>query len=135
MTVVVGYVPDETGYLAVTEAIKEASIRGRKVLVVNVVPSAGAADPTAAEDRDLDALADRLTESGVGFEIRHQTQDARDIADEILAAARETSAQLIVVGLHRRSPVGKALMGSTAQRVMLAAECPVLAVRHPADLS
>jgi nucleotide-binding universal stress UspA family protein len=37
-----------------------------------------------------------------------------------------------VVGLHRRSPLGKALMGSTAQKIMLGAACPVLSVR-PAD--
>jgi nucleotide-binding universal stress UspA family protein len=34
-----------------------------------------------------------------------------------------------VVGMHRRSPVGKALLGSTAQRILLGAPCPVLAVR------
>jgi nucleotide-binding universal stress UspA family protein len=36
------------------------------------------------------------------------------------------------VGIHRRSPVGKALLGSNAQRILVNASCPVLAVRAEA---
>jgi nucleotide-binding universal stress UspA family protein len=133
MTVVVGYVPTETGYLAVTEAIKEATFRGCEIVVVNVVPDANFTQPTAADQPDLDALAARLTDAGVEFEIRHRFRDTDSVAEEILTAADETNAELIVVGLHRRSPVGKALLGSNAQRVLLSATCPVLAVRHTED--
>jgi nucleotide-binding universal stress UspA family protein len=131
MTVVVGYVPTETGYLAVTEAIKEAVLRGGEIVVVNVVQAAGFAQATAADQPDLDALAARLSEAGVGFEIRQRIRDTESVAEEILSVAEEKNAELIVVGLHRRSPVGKALLGSNAQRVLLSSTCPVLAVRHP----
>ena len=50
------------------------------------------------------------------------------IAHEIVERNGEPD-RLAVVGIHRRSPVGKALLGSTAQRVLLDAPCPVLAVR------
>ena len=53
----------------------------------------------------------------------------REASEEILAVAKEHRAELIVIGLRRRSPVGKLLMGSTAQRVLLDAACPVLAVK------
>ena len=46
--------------------------------------------------------------------------------------ADDVSASMIVVGLHRRSPLGKAIMGSTAQKIMLGAAAPVLSVR-PTD--
>ena len=129
MTVVVGYVPDATGYLAVTEAVREAGWRGTDVVVVNVVDAAGFAKPTAADERDLDALASRLTSDGVAFEVRRLDLGSGHVSDLVLQVATETAADLVVVGLQRRSPVGKAILGSTAQRVLLASTCPVLAVR------
>ena len=50
----------------------------------------------------------------------------------VLEVARETDAALIVVGVRHRSPVGKALMGSVGQRILLDARCPVLAVKPDA---
>ena len=131
MTVVVGYVPDSTGYLAVTEAVRQARWRDTDLVIVNVVDEAGFTRPTAADERDLDAVARRLTEDGVRFAVRHVNQDSPHASDEILKAAEESGADLVVVGLQRRSPVGKALLGSNAQRVLLGAPCPVLAVRAP----
>jgi nucleotide-binding universal stress UspA family protein len=129
VTVVVGYVPDATGYLAVTEAAREALWRETDVVVVNVVDSAGYTRPTAADERDLDALAARLAAQGVPHRIRQLDVGAETAADAVLGVAREVSAELLVVGSHRRSPVGKALLGSNAQRILLNATCPVLAVR------
>jgi nucleotide-binding universal stress UspA family protein len=45
--------------------------------------------------------------------------------------ARTTNADLIVIGLRRRTPVGKLIMGSAAQTILLEADCPVLAVKAP----
>ena len=50
-------------------------------------------------------------------------------AEEILRIAVEQDAGLIVIGLRRRSPVGKLFMGSTAQQILLDAPCAVLAVK------
>ena len=129
MTVVVSYVPDATGFLAVTEAAREALWRETDVVVVNVVDSAGYTRPTAADERDLDALAARLAAQGVPPRITHLDVGAETAADAVLGVARDVSAELLVVGMHRRSPVGKALLGSNAQRILLNATCPVLAVR------
>ena len=129
MTVVVGYVPDATGYLAVTEAAREARWRETDVVIVNAVESAGYTRPTAADERDLDALAARLVTEGVPHRIRHLDAGTDTAADAVLGVAQEVDAELLVVGMHRRSPVGKALLGSNAQRILLNATCPVLAVR------
>ena len=134
MTVVVGYVPDATGFLAITEAVQQARWRQTEVVIVNVIDESGYVKPTAADEQDLDAVARRLTEDGVRFSVRHVNQDSRWASDEILKAAEGTGADLVVVGLQRRSPVGKALMGSNAQRILLGATCPVLAVRAPDDV-
>lgn len=132
MTVVVGYVPDATGLLAVTEGAREARWRDTELVIVNVVVEAGYTKPTAAQEQDLDALDARLTAEGVRHSIRHVDQSAGvPVSDEILGVAEETGATLIVVGLRRRSAVAKALLGSNAQRLILEADCPVLAVRSP----
>jgi nucleotide-binding universal stress UspA family protein len=131
MTVVVGYVPDPTGYLAVTEAARQARWRQTDLIVVNGVDQAGYTRPTAADERDLDALAARLTADGVAHEIRHIELGTGHASDALLEAIDAVDAELVVVGLHRRSPVGKALLGSNAQRVLLSAPCPILAVRAP----
>jgi nucleotide-binding universal stress UspA family protein len=52
-----------------------------------------------------------------------------DVAEEMLRVARDTSAQVLVIGLRHRTPVGKMIMGSVAQHVLLDAPCPVLAVK------
>lgn len=133
MTVVVGYVPDPTGFLAVTEAVQQARWRKTDVVIVNVIDEAGFAKPTAADEKELDALANRLTADGVRYSIRHVNQDSLHASDEILRAAEDVEADLVVVGLRRRSPVGKALLGSNAQRIIMGATCPVLAVRAAED--
>jgi len=49
----------------------------------------------------------------------------------ILKLAQLEDAELIVIGLRHRSPVGKLLLGSTSQQVLLDASCAVLAVKAP----
>ena len=59
----------------------------------------------------------------------HQEAHAGDVADEVVRVAGAVDASVIVIGLRKRSPVGKLLMGSTAQRILLDADRPVLAVK------
>jgi nucleotide-binding universal stress UspA family protein len=122
-------VPDASGYLAVTEAVRETRWRETDVVVVNVVDSVGYTRPTAADELDLDALTARLDSEGVPHRIRHLDIGSGTASDAILRVAEEVDAELLVVGIHRRSPVGKVLLGSNAQRILLNATCPVLAVR------
>ncbi|WP_375479869.1 universal stress protein [uncultured Jatrophihabitans sp.] len=128
MSVVVGYVPDETGLLAVREAAREARWRDTEVIIVNVVDSAGYSRPTAADEQTMDAIAAELTSGGVRFSIDHVEGASVRPAEVLLSIARENGAQLIVVGLKRKSAIAKAVLGSNAQRVLLGATCPVLAV-------
>jgi nucleotide-binding universal stress UspA family protein len=50
-------------------------------------------------------------------------------AADLLRTAERKGVDLVVIGLAKRSRVGKALMGSDAQRVLLGASCPVLVTR------
>lgn len=127
MTVVVGYVPTKTGFLAVAEAEREALARDDGVVIVNVVGPAGYTVPTAADQRDLDAVAAHLTAHGVPNSVR-QVTDEESVADVILDVAREVNATLIVLGLHQRPHITKRLLGSIAESIVLASACPVLIV-------
>jgi len=66
--------------------------------------------------------------AGLDVDVRHLEQ-VKDPADAITSVAEEVKASLIVLGAKRRSPVGKLLLGSTVQRVLLDADCAVLVVK------
>ncbi|MBC7291692.1 MAG: universal stress protein [Actinotalea sp.] len=128
MSVVVGYVATPEGASALESALTEAQRRG--VPLVVILSDRGqrfGSEPTDLEQQVADVRA-RLADAGVPFDVR-QTARGRDVADDIIGAAVEEGAELIVIGLRRRSPVGKLILGSNAQRILLDAPCPVLAVK------
>lgn len=132
MAVVVGYVPTDTGYLAITEAEREARSLDVPVVIVNVVGPEGYVKPTAADERTLDAVVAGLEARGVRQQL-HQVNTTDSAADVLIAVAAAENAKLIVLGLHRRSRLQKALLGSTAQTVLRDAPCPVLIVPNVDD--
>lgn len=128
MSVVVGYVATPEGSVALDTAVAEARRRSaRLVVVISGRGSLFSSEPTDVGDA-AEGVRERLDEAGVAYEIR-ETSRGRDAADDIIAAAEAEEAELIVIGLRRRSPVGKLLLGSNAQRILLDAGCPVLAVK------
>lgn len=128
MTVVVGYVPNQFGEAALDAGVQEARRRGVRLVVVNTSRGEALVDPRFASRAALDALDSRL--AGVEHEVRQSV--GTDVADQVLDVVRELDADLLVIGLRHRTPVGKMLMGSVAQRLLLEAPCPVLAVKPPA---
>lgn len=123
--IVVGYVPKAEGRAALRRGAEEAKLRG---LTLVVVSSSHAADGDDDADAELADVRAQLSQAGVEGEVR-QLAPGADVADDLIAAARETRADCIVIGLRRRSPVGKLILGSNAQRILLDAPCPVLAVK------
>lgn len=128
MTILVGYVPSPEGEAALRAAIGEARRRDEKLLVVNTTRGDAYADPRFAQEPDLTHVREDLTALGIDFDIR-QVLGARDAAEEIIDLADQTDASLVVIGLRRRSAVGKLIMGSAAQQILLGVDCPVLAVK------
>ncbi|SDO91961.1 Universal stress protein family protein [Streptomyces sp. cf386] len=128
MTILVGYVPSPEGEAALRAAIDEARRREEKLLVVNTSRGDAIVDPRFAQEPDLSHVREDLAALGVDFDIR-QVLGARDAAEEIIDLADQTDASLVVIGLRRRSAVGKLIMGSAAQQILLGVGCPVLAVK------
>lgn len=123
MVIVVGHIATPEGEAALHRAVLEAQLRSARLLVLSTPPSD---TPDVSEEQYVDALRGMLADQGVDGDVRQLGPDV-DPAHELVAAAAD--ADLVVVGIRRRSPVGKLLMGSTAQRVLLEADCPVLAVK------
>ena len=127
MTVVIGFIPDQYGEAALTYGLDEAQRRGTGVVVVNSTKGDALVDKRYLGAEGKVTLEQRLAESGVQHELR-QTM-GRDIAEELLQVADDVGADAIVIGIRHRTPVGKLLMGSVAQRVIIDAGCPVIAVK------
>ena len=129
-TIVVGYVPKAEGRAALRRAAEEARLRGAHLVVINSARGGRDfdADEAIRSDAELEAVRSQLAEVGVDAEVR-QLVRGLDAADDLIAVAKETSADFIVIGLRRRTPVGKLILGSNAQRILLDAPCPVLAVK------
>lgn len=127
MAVVIGFIPDEYGEAALAHGLAEAQRRQTGVVVVNSTKGDALVDRRYLGEEGKVTLEQRLAESGVDHELR-QTM-GRDIADEILAVAKEIGADAVVIGIRHRTPVGKLIMGSVAQRVIIDAACPVISVK------
>jgi nucleotide-binding universal stress UspA family protein len=129
-TVVVGYVPKPEGDAALTAAIAEAQLRGATLVVVNSHRGGPGFDQEASNKADshMQDVRRQLDASGVPYDVR-QLVRGFEPSEDLIKVAQDTDAQLIVIGLRRRTPVGKLILGSNAQRVLLDAHCPVLAVK------
>lgn len=128
MNIVVGYLPSREGSAAFDHAMAWAKRDDSRLVVVNTGRHGDNADPSFASSQDLDAIEAELTEAGVHHEVRQLTTPV-SAAEAIIQTAAEVDADLVVIGLRRRSPVGKVITGSTAQAVLLDASCPVLSVK------
>ena len=128
-TIVVGWTPDEFGTAALARAIEEARLREGRIVVVNATRGDALVDERYADEDQVAALVAELGGAGVEVDVRRSI--GADVADQVLDVAGEVAADLVVIGLRRRSPVGKLLMGSVAQRILLGSECAVLAVKPP----
>ena len=128
MTIVVGYVPKPEGRAALRAALEEAALRKESLHVVNTSRGDAVVDPRFASEEDLAEVRRQLEASGVEFELEHRIS-GNEGAEDVTAAAERLGASLVVIGLRRRSPTGKLIFGSTAQRILLDVPCRVLAVK------
>ncbi|MGY1620767.1 universal stress protein [Geodermatophilus sp. SYSU D00965] len=128
MTVLVGFLPTAEGQAAFAAGLAEARRRGEDLIVLNSPRSGAPVSADVAPPELVADLTDRARAAGVALDLR-QAAHAGDLSDEVVRVADEADASVIVIGLRRRSPVGKLLMGSTEQRILLDADRPVLAVK------
>lgn len=130
MSIVVGYLPTREGRAALRRAAEEALLRRVRLVVVSSNRGGSHFDSAEAEkfEKALAAVRTSLDGAGVQHEERALVR-GNEPSEDLIAVAAEVDADLIVIGLRRRTPVGKLLLGSNAQRILLDAPCAVLAVK------
>ncbi|MDD7932155.1 universal stress protein [Actinomycetospora straminea] len=112
MTILVAVTDDGPGTAALEEAVREGARRDTGVVALNL-----RAGPLEPPDAPGVTVVDRLLGVEDGDAVLERLEADADI-------------DLLVIGVRRRSPVGKALLGDVAQRLLLEAAVPVLAVKE-----
>lgn len=125
--IVVGYSADSFGAAALAHGIAEARLRQVPLLVVNATPGESYVDRRFAGAAEIGDLEADLGAAGVPFEVV-QTVGV-DVAEALLGVMDRPEASLLVIGIRHRSPVGKLLLGSVSQQLLLECRKPVLAVK------
>ena len=128
MTILVAYAPRPEGQAALNKGLEIAKRRNEHLLVVNASPGGNAEDTSKADVLDVERVEKLLDESGISAEFK-QFVRGKSAVEEIEALIDSRQVSLLVIGLRKRSKVGKLIMGSVAQKVISQSTIPVLLVK------
>lgn len=126
MTILVAYVARPEGKAALDKGIEIATRRNERLVVVNA--GAGGKDESIIDGYEGERVAERLAKLPIEAEFKHFVRGKSTI-EEIEELVEQFQVSVLVIGLRKRSPVGKLLLGSMAQDILLNVSCPVLAVK------
>jgi len=125
--IVIGYSADAFGRAALEHGIAEAKLRGTTLRVVNSTAGDAYVDAAFAQPGEVHDIEKHLAECGVEYELSQPV--GVDTVEELLETMDRDDAELLVIGIRHRSPVGKLLLGSVSQQLLLECPKPVLAVK------
>lgn len=128
MTIIVAYASDPQSRTALAFATSEAAVRGEDVVVVNSSRGAAPVDRHLADEDELRHIHAVLDAAEVTHRIE-QPNRGQGAVEEVLAAIEDHDASMVVIGARKRTPVGKLILGSIAQQIILQAEVPVVTVK------
>lgn len=123
MTVVTAWTGTAYSRAAISFALAECERRADRLVVVVSAETGTESQVTA----DLASFG--ITPDG-GVDIR-RVHEGSTLGATLIDLSYEDDVELLVVGLKRRTPVGKLVMGSTSQQVILEAGCAVTGVKAP----
>lgn len=129
MKILVGFDGSALSQRALTVAQKRAKAMNAQLFVF-----------TSAHNGNLDAPANSRLESGLkdaemmcqacGLDCEIEMSEQKlSAAEDLIRFANENQVDEIIIGLRRRSKIGKLLFGSTSRHVLLEAPCPVMIVK------
>jgi nucleotide-binding universal stress UspA family protein len=128
MTILVAYVPRPEGQAALDKGMEIAKRRNERLIVVNASPGGPKEDASMADAADAERVEKLLRDAGLDAQFK-QFVRGNNAVEEIQGLVDTLPASLLIIGLRKRSPVGKLIMGSVAQELLLSVSCPVLSVK------
>ncbi|WP_313075907.1 universal stress protein [Melaminivora sp.] len=128
MTILVAYVARPEGRAALDKGIEIATRRGERLVVVNAGPGGRSEDESIVNGYEVERVEERLAALPIQAEFK-QFVRGKSAIDEIQDMVASLQVSVLVIGLRKRSAVGKLLLGSMAQEILLNVDCPVLAVK------
>ena len=127
MTILVAYAPRPEGQAALDKGLEIAKRRQEHLVVVNASLGGKQEDPSMADVQDVERVEKVLAGSGLNAEFK-QFVRGKSAVEEIEALVESLPVSLLIIGLRKRTAVGKLILGSVAQDILLSVSCPVLAV-------
>jgi len=128
MTILLAYAPRPEGQAALDKALQLAKQNNEHLVVINASPGGHKEDPPLAFAWDIERITAQIEAAGVQGEVKQFVRGNAVVA-EIEDLVESLHVSMLVIGLRKRSPVGKLIMGSVAQDILLSVSCPVLAVK------
>jgi len=128
MTILVAYVPRPEGQAALDKGLEIAKRRNEPLMVVNAGPGGQGEDASLADVQDCERVEALLAESGIDAEFKKFVR-GKSAVEEIETLVTTLPASLVIIGLRSRSKVGKLILGSAAQDILMSVSCPVLCVK------
>ncbi len=128
MTILVAYVPRPEGQAALDKGLEIAREKSERLIVVNASPGGQKEDDSLADVQDYERVQRVLDESGLKTDLK-QFVRGKSAVEEIESLIDAQQVSLLIIGLRKRSPVGKLILGSVAQDLLLSVSCPVLCVK------
>ena len=115
---------------AIALAVKLGKQLGGSVTLVRSISTKRANDVVSVEgiEAELESAGQRVIDAGLAADT-HVVIRGGTAGEDLTEFANEKRIDFIVIGIQRRSKVGKMIFGSTAQYVILNAECPVITVK------
>jgi nucleotide-binding universal stress UspA family protein len=128
MTILVAYVPRPEGQAALEKGIELARAAKDNLIVVNATPGGSGEDPSRADAQDVERVEQLISVSGIQAEFK-QFVRGKNAVEELQDMVTAHQVSMLVIGLRRRTAVGKLIMGSMAQEILMTIDCPILAVK------
>ena len=134
MSVAVAHHTRSSSGLALAEGARQAAYRGTDLVVIHVVDSLDNDIAAANEAGISDAVQKVLAGAGLAqvpwdLHLVAGGTEIADVAAAVLEQVGQVTPDLLVIGARRRSPMGKAFLGSVAQILILESDIPVLVVK------